>query len=198
MSTLLLSKDGGYDFMKHLKKYISFVLVTLCLTTQVFAAVDDGVFPPCEPYTPNAGSIHLSKTSVNFNFSWDNPDYISYFHDGSYWEAEIRSATERSGPKLEECYPEVEDFYSNLPNAYQECDPDDISLGCGNAFYIEEGQPYYGTLVTQAGPEYDSDFEIYFESEVGDFFVIDGYPEYYQAYSTHLFTLSRNNVAWIK
>ena len=179
--------------MKHLKKYISFVLVILCLTIQVFAAVDNGVFydeSTALSYTPSSATIRLTSDSVRFtNLEWIGNTFV----EDHYWEGEIRA---RSGYTVEDAYTGVTAVVSDLPGAYKEYDTDDVSIGCSSAYWIVPGNSYYGTLTTDTGNLYNSGVDLYFESEMGVYLVVDGFPIAYQYYDETLNTRSNTSISW--
>lgn len=168
-----------------MKKRICMILAVVFLFTFAVSASAGVETQWRSVYTPYSSNYKLTETLWAFSATRWNADSIAWYNRGGarpYFEYEMRPA---GGVLVSAYWDGYGSLSTNLPNAYAEVDTNDFSIGCNDARNLRAEVAYYGNLsLFRRDPAglypIPASFRYVQESETGDWYGSDGWPNYYE------------------
>jgi len=170
--------------MKSLKKKIVALglgLATMASSVMSMSASAAAEYKNWRPnYAPISGTFYASKSAVIVqDLCWDASQVsdLSDFRLRHTEEFEFRPSK-----PAEEVWNGSTTTNSNLPRAYfEDDDPDDVTIGCGDVSQLRSGTAYYGTMGLNTAPGFTNNKLTYnFEAELCEY--IPGASEFLNDY----------------
>jgi|GEM_PF-2678655 len=159
------------------------LLIGITLSGAIFAAEEQTWGPHW--YTPYTATVSANSDSVKGSSMKWTSEQISLFDSNDYWELEFRPKNS-SGSLINPntIWVGKGSISSNLPSAYREFDENDVTVATKKCNALQAEKSYYATqTLTEVSNPASATFII--ESEMGSYFLIDGFPEYYEVFMTN-------------